>query len=184
MTAFTDRGSNATLIAESELEADILQLVLQLVENACILHPNESAADLASNLFYGNYPSMAESQALARFTGTLITRYLVRAINAERRKSRPKPVQIVLFEGLDLPQRITTPEGKRPLLAKATATEIRGHVKGLNRKHRNRIAGLQKLLSIMGKYTGKNRRLSAAMVADIESRRPNSDSGIKRGGAR
>jgi hypothetical protein len=106
---------------------------------------------------------------LSEFSGILLRRFVERTIRAERRKLRPRPEQLLLF-GLDhLPQRIVTPEGKRPLLAKATATEVRAYVKSLNRKHRDRIADLQSVLKIMAKYTPKNRRLTVMAVAEMEA---------------
>jgi len=42
-------------------------------------------------------------------------------------------------------------------------------VKSLNRKHRERIADLQALLKIMGKYTRDNRGLTPAEVAAMEA---------------
>jgi hypothetical protein len=107
--------------------------------------------------------------SLTLFASLLLTRYLARAIRAERRKARPKPAQIVLFDDLPrLPRRILNAEGKRPLLAKATITELRWYVKSLNRRHRERIADLQTVLDRMEKYVGPVRRLTVAEVARRE----------------
>jgi hypothetical protein len=68
-----------------------------------------------------------------------------------------------------LPLRIITAEGKRVLLARATATEIREHIKVLNRKHRARIAGLKDVLKVMEKYTPVRRGLTSADVAEMDA---------------
>jgi hypothetical protein len=133
--------------------------VLEVVKNALILYPKLPAAQLADLVF----------QESVELGSVLLTRYLVRLINAGRREARAKPETEPMFPGLEhLPQRIVTPEGKRPLLAKATATEIRTYVKSLNEKHRERIAELQELLKIMGKYITHNRGITPAEVARLE----------------
>jgi hypothetical protein len=140
--------------------------VLELVQNALIIYSDRAPLAVAGILW-------SDESAIREFGRTLTIRYLVRLINAERRrKFRPKQQQLPLFPGLDhLPQRIVTPEGKRPLLAKSTATEIRAYVKGLNRKHRERIEQLQTVLQFMGKYIRNNRGITAAEVANLEASR-------------
>jgi hypothetical protein len=133
------------------------------VQDAVILHPDQPAALLAEDLY-------AEDEGVVELGRMFALSYLVRAINAERRKAHPKPEILPLFAHLELsvPQRIVTPEGKRPLLAKSTATEIRAYVKTLNSRHRDKIAGLQAVLEIMGKYITENRGITAAEVAERE----------------
>jgi hypothetical protein len=134
----------------------------ELVQDAIVLRPEEPAASLAL-ILWNEY----HLEDLAR---DLAIRYLERAINSERRKARPRPEQTPLFPDIpDLPTRIITPEGKRPLLARSTATEIRTYVKSLNAKHRDRIAGLQAVLEHMEKYTRTNRGLTASEVAKLEA---------------
>lgn len=154
-------AKTAVFRGPKELEAE----VLEQVQNGIILHPDETAVILADSILHSQ-----GTDCLKEFARTLLFGYLVRAIRAERRKARPKPETLPLFPGLrNLPRRIVTPEGKRPLLAKSTATEIRTYVKSLNAKHRERIAELQAVLEIMGKYITHNRGITVAEVADRES---------------
>jgi len=145
-----------------EIEAEILELV----RNNMILRPKMPAAILADTIW------LEEGQdALRPMAGILMRRHLERIINAERRKLRPKLETAPLFPDLELPvpRRIVTPEGKRPLLAKCTVTQIRAYVKSLNNRHRDKIAGLQAVVEIMERHTRQNRGLTAAAVAAIES---------------
>lgn len=152
-------ASNLSLLHELEAQT------LELVRNAIILHPDYPAHVVAQFLWAARH----ETDVIPRFGVQLTVRYLVHAIQAERRKKHPRPSQPPLFPGLiNLPRRIHTPEGKRPPLAKATATEIRAYVKQLNARHRERIEDLQKLLEIMGKYITTRRGITPAEVAQIE----------------
>lgn len=157
----TECGSNATVISESELE----QRVLEAIQNFVILHPKPTGGDVVAELF-----GLDEGYLLTEFSAALLRRFVAGAVRAERRKSRPKPVQILLFDDLpNLPRRISNAEGKRPLLAKSTITDVRWHVKSLNQKHRDRIADLQELLDRMEKYVGPKRRLTVLAVAQMEA---------------
>ena len=169
-------GASVPQTAARRVEAD----VLELVQNAIILNPKDTAFELAQTLLAEvgvatvgidttEAGVLGKLGPLFDLAQVLMRQYLIRAINAERRMAHPRPEQPPLFPGIDnLPRRIVTAEGKRPLLAKSTATQIREYVKSLNNKHRDRIAGLQSVLEIMGKYTPKNRKLTAQAVAALE----------------
>jgi hypothetical protein len=146
-------------------QKDLEAAAVDQVETAIILHPNWPAAKIAEWV-WENPPA---DDSLIPLAKTMLIRYLIAAAKSQRRKANPRPEQPPLFPGIDnLPRRIVTAEGKRPLLAKSTATQIREYVKSLNAKHRDRIEGLQTLLAIMGKYTPKNRKLTAQAVASLE----------------
>ena len=155
-------GSKATVISDSELEAQ----VLGLVQNAVILRPADSAEWIA-----GSIPSENQGEwCLGEFSARLLDRYLIRAVRAERRKLRPKPTQIVLFRELaNLPRRILTAEGKRPLLANATISQVRWYVKLLNQRHYERTQDLGQVVKLMEKYVGPTRGLTVLEVARMEA---------------
>ena len=139
--------------------------VLELIDNSLILYLDLAPAAVASMLW-------KDESTVRDFGRVLALRYIGKAIEAKRRKPRPKPEYASLFPGLDhLPQRIVTPERKRPLLAKATATQIREYIKALNRKHRERIEELQAVLDHMGPYITHNRGITVAEVARLEEER-------------
>ncbi len=146
------------------MERDVEVEVRDLIQSAVIIFADRKAELIAEKLW--------NTEQDVRDLGRVLTiRYLAREINAERRKAKPKREILPLFPDLELPvpQRIVTPEGKHPLLAKSTATEIRAYVKTLNNRHRNRIAGLQAVLEIMERYTKTNRGMTAAEVAQREA---------------
>lgn len=64
-----------------EVESD----ALELVRNAVILNPKLAAYTVAQFLYYRD-----ETGTMAPLAQVLALRYLVRAVNAERRKARPK----------------------------------------------------------------------------------------------
>lgn len=66
-----------------------------------------------------------------------------------------------------MPSRIVTRSGSRPLLVKATATEIREYIRSLNREHRERTAGLHSVLKRLTKYTAHERSIT---IAELEAR--------------
>ncbi len=138
--------------------------VRDLIQSAVIILGDHSAELIAQKLW--------NTEEDVRELGRLLTiRYIVRGVNAERRKAHPKPQPLPLFPDLQLPvpRRIVTAEGKRPLLAKSTATEVRAYVKTLNNRHRDKIAGLQAVLGIMEKYTRDRRGMTVAEVAQREA---------------
>lgn len=144
-----------------QLESD----ALELVRNGIILHPEEPARTLAAQLYFRD-----DTDTMNLIGQVLCLRYLTRAIKAERLKARPTAESLPLFPGLEnLPRRIVTQDGKRPLLAQSTVTQIRWYVKGLHKRHRERIADLKALLTRMSKYSRKERGLTAAMVAHREA---------------
>jgi hypothetical protein len=138
---------------------------LELVRNAIILHPDLPAIQLSENLVNG-----AEKSFLAELNRALAIRHFAQMIQSERRKTKEASAPQPSLFGMDeLPRRIITPEGKRPLLKAATTTQIRAYVKTLNAKHRERIAQLQSVLKIMGKYARKNRGITASEAAQLEA---------------
>ncbi len=141
--------------------------VLELIRNEMILCPDAASGTIARDLWEMN------TEGLFSELGRVLSwHYVSRIVMAERRKARPKSdPEPALFPYLKLavPRRIATPEGKRPLLAKSTATEIRAYVKTLNNRHREQIAGLQAVLEIMEKYTRDHRGMTVAEVAQREA---------------
>jgi hypothetical protein len=109
--------------------------VLELIQNELILQPEAAGGTIAHDLWY------REANTFAELGRVLSYHYVVRVVASERRQARPRTETAPLFPDIpDVPRRIVTPEGKRPLLARSTATDIRQYVKTLNAKHRDRIA--------------------------------------------
>jgi hypothetical protein len=140
---------------------------LGLVENAAILHPQEPVDDVVRSLIHDDRDPLFSP--LDEFASVLLIRFLQRAIQSHRRKVRPKPAQIVLFRELShLPRRILTAEGKRPLLANATISQVRWYVKLLNQRHYERTQELNQVVKAMEKYVGPSRGLTVSEVARME----------------
>jgi hypothetical protein len=141
--------------------------VLELIRNEMILRPEAASGTIARDLWEMN------TEGLFSELGRVLSwHYVSRIVMAERRKAKPKPEPppaLFPYLKLPVPSRIATPEGKRPLLGKSTATEIRTYVKTLNNRHRDKIAGLQAVLEIMEKYIRTNRGITAAEVAQREA---------------
>jgi hypothetical protein len=154
----------ATKKSLRELEPE----VLEIVQNELILKLEGSGPAATGGAIARVLWEKDADHVFSELGRVLVYHYIERLVMAERRKARPKPETLPLFGIADLPRRIITPEGKRPLLAKSTATEIRAYVKTLNAKHRERIAGLQTVLEHMEKYTGSNRRLTPEAVEALE----------------
>jgi hypothetical protein len=159
-------------VAQPKTSPNVEAEILDLVRNEIILKPDVASNTIAKELWEQIGEQIDTEYLITELTRLLVRRYLVKIIMAERRKARPKREILPLFAHLELPvpQRIATAEGKRPLLAKSTATDIRAYVKTLNSRHREKVAGLQAVLEIMERYLRRDNRrgMTAGEVARLD----------------
>lgn len=147
---------------------EILARAIELVRNAIILAP-----DLPSHALAAQVIEEADHELLSPLGTGLVQTFFVRLIYQERaRIARQAQLKLPGFE--ELPLRISTPEGGRPLLERSRITQVRGYLVVLKKRHHERlrndpkIALVEALIKRMLKYTRKHPGITVGEIVKLE----------------